>query len=158
MSVGIIILILCLIIVNRMGIIKEFNELPLYVKAIVITLLITMPFWFVILYLYFPALLTNDWYKIVGFCFVPCFVWYCLTLFASFLFSHFMNIDLNEFSRTIIFWAAVGFDTVFYLLVISVLLIVLKIQFEYFLAVIFGYKVIVLFLLKPYTNKLKQIL
>ena len=139
-----------------MGIIKEFNELPLYVKSIIMTLLITMPFWFIILFLYFPSLLQNDWYKIVGFCFVPCFVWYFLTLIGAFIAIHSIQIIGNEFSNSIIFWIIIAFDTIVYLIIISVLLILFRIKFEYFISILFGYKIITLFFIKPYINFFKK--
>lgn len=142
---------------NGMGWIKEFNELSLSVKSIIITLFITMPFWFVILYLYFPSLLQNDWYKIMGFCFVPCVAWYLLTLGTSFLFSLFWGIKRDDFLKDFDFWIATAIDTIIYLIVIAVLLIILNIRFEYFVLILFGYKISALFLLKPIARNLKKI-
>ena len=139
-----------------MGWIKEFNDLSLWFKSIVITLLITMPLWFFILYLYFPSFLQYDWYEILGFCFVPCFIWYFLTLSSLLILAYFLDADFNEISKDRLFWMATAFDTIFFLLVIAVILMILKIQFKYFVAILFGYKIISLFFIKTCANKLKK--
>jgi hypothetical protein len=51
---------------------------------------------------------------------------------------------------------ATAFDTIFFLLVIAVILMILKIQFKYFVAILFGYKIISLFFIKTCANKLKK--
>ena len=61
---------------NIMSCIKEFNDLPITVKAIIISILLFAPFWFMLLYFYFPAILQTDLYEKSMFVAFPVIIWY----------------------------------------------------------------------------------
>jgi hypothetical protein len=46
--------VLIIFLIYNMGILKDFNEFPVYVKSSIITLAIVIPFWFVIIYCFYP--------------------------------------------------------------------------------------------------------
>jgi hypothetical protein len=136
-----------------MGIIKEFSELPLWVKSIILTILTTIPFWSIILIIYFPEILDMDWYKIIGISFVPSLVWYFLNFLSGYI-AYSVVADFEQLSKNKILWITIGIDTILYLVIISALLISLKIPFITFLLILFGYKILVIPLLKPLVKAL----
>jgi hypothetical protein len=66
------------------------------------------------------------------------------------------KIELTEFTNNIAFWAFVGFDTVVYLISLSVFFIIFDMNFHWFLTIIFGYKILTLFFIKSFIRRMIQ--
>lgn len=95
-----------------MGWIKEFNDLPLPVKAIVISLTVVLPFWFIFLYLYYHQIADYPWYVILAFCFPPAFGWYVLSVFQHTIIAKITNRGYTHISKDKAFWISVAADTI----------------------------------------------
>lgn len=139
------IIFILLIFLCYMFSIKEFNDLPLPVKSIVITVMAIMPFWFLILWLYFPVFADLEWYKSLLFCFVPSSVWYLLGLASNFIIMHRLDLDLEELSEDKFFWISIALDLFLYLILIGLACFLFRVPFGWFIGILFGLKILVIF-------------
>lgn len=141
-------------IFSDMSWIQDVKDLSISTKSILLSLIPITLLWFIIEYLYFPLIITYTWYVILAFCFLPAIFWYGL----QFLFMYFLatktKLDFKEISTDIKLWIALGADASIYLVLVALFPIILKVPFEYFLLVIFGYKVLCFFLIKPISNNI----
>lgn len=139
-----------------MGMIKDFMNLPIYVKGVICTIALVLPFWFIIGAIKLPWLLTSSWYVIMLVISGPAIIWYGLSIIMVYLTLHSAGLKMNEESNDMMFWVAIGIDTVVYLVVISIVLILLKFDLLVILAILFGYKILAIAFANQIGKRLKK--
>jgi len=158
---SILIIIFVVYIIDKMSIIKDFNNLPIYVKGIVITILFVLPFWSVILAYYFKGFIQLDIFKIMFFSFIPSLIWASLFIIGARLTENEMRFldqhdEIKEPLNNKVFWIATATDVLIYLIVLGIVLICLNVNFTTFMISIFSYKVATLFFIKPFLLILRR--
>lgn len=132
------------LVFRDMSWIKDINELPLSAKSFGISVICFMPFWFMILYHYFPRILEIGWYEKMLFVFVPTILWYGLEYLAMYNGIAFFNAidrrsdDVHSAPK---FWIVVVADGVFYLAVITLIAYYFKFDFETFAWAAFSFRI-----------------
>jgi hypothetical protein len=125
---------------DGMGIVKDINELPLATKAIFISLCIFLPCWSIILYYFFPLILNLEWYKILGFAFVPTMIWYALEYgtvkFALSSLYKTYQIQLSDKVE----WIITIMDGMLYLILLTIIAYYSHFTFETYLWIVFSFR------------------
>lgn len=122
---------------SKMGWIKEVNDLPLPVKAIIISIGVFMPFWFVLIYYFFPNILILGWYEKVMFLFVPTIIWYSLEYVSMLQYTIVLERatkrEPTDTDSDVSFWVIIALDGILYLIIIGIVAFYFKMSFESFL-------------------------
>ena len=131
---------------NDMSIIKDINELRMPVKAIIISICGFMPFWFVILYYFFPNILSIGWYEKLMFLFVPTIVWYGLGYVSMKQYVSVLERAIkqapSDTHNDVSFWTVVAIDGLLYLIIITIIAYYFKLTFEVFLWIAFLFRLV----------------
>lgn len=149
--------ILIVYLIYDMSILKDFNEYPIYIKSSIITLLFVIPFWFGIIYYFNRGIIELDWRFSLIFALIPSLLWNFLFILGSYLLIHFSGQDFSSVKNNAEFWVMVAIDTVIYLVVLSLILMLTNMPFKMFLINIFGFKLLALIGIKPYGKLIKYI-
>lgn len=149
MNTTILIIIFVFIIFRDMSWIKDFNQLPMYIKSIFITLLLVLPFWFFIIWNYYPMLSNQKWYIILTICLVPSIIWYSINIASSYIASFSLKEDINLKTKDVTFWFIIGIETIIHLVVMSLIMIGIGFTFKQLIIGMFFYKLLFLIFTKP---------
>jgi len=147
-------------LITDMSLVKDINELPLTVKAVIVSICGFMPFWFLILYYFFPDIMGLGWYEKAALVFIPSFVWFLLEIATMYLciecLSLLYGIKIRIGSD---FWVVSFLDGLFYFGLISIIAYYGNFQFEKYIWTIFLFRVTfvaLFFAMSIYLNKNKN--
>jgi len=129
---------------NIMSLLSDLKEYPIWVKSMVVSVILFIPFWFIILYYFFPLILTVGWYEKLLFIFVPAFIWYGIDVVIHKLLTPVLENYFEQKLSEKEFWILVFFDAFIYLLPMFLVAFYLKLTFEQFCWIAFGIRFICL--------------
>jgi len=99
-----------------------------------------LPFWFIILYYFFPHILEVGWYEKLLFLFVPASIWYSMEVVIHAIFIPLLEERNREKLSPKEFWFIVLLDAFLYLIPLFILAYYLKMTFEWFCWIAFGFR------------------
>jgi hypothetical protein len=145
---------------NIMSFLSDLKEYPVWVKSMVVSIICFIPFWFAILYYFFPLILAVGWYEKLLFILVPASIWYVMEVAIHKLVTPILESHFEEKLSEKEFWFLVLVDAFIYLLPVFLVAYYLKFTFEQFCWVAFGYRFVsliyVAFAFITFTKKQKK--
>ncbi|MBX7141359.1 MAG: hypothetical protein K1X63_09800 [Chitinophagales bacterium] len=143
----ILVLFFILKLLEKMGLIDELKSLPLWQKAIVVSVAILLCFWFAIFYVFNAELVELPFYKSLLIIVVPSLVWYGLELAKLSIGVQAMRKGANINPKGLEFWVMVLIDGIVYLILIFLILYFSKITLRNFMIVAFSIELLQLIVL-----------
>lgn len=143
---------LLIYLISRMSIIKEFSELNLKTKSIIISVCINCLFWFLLIFYHYPIIKDYTWYVIVALVLTPSICWFALFYASTHILLKKNGIEVSTYFNDSKFWINLCIDNVIYIVVPSIIMIYFGLSLFHIVFILLIYRIIVLLIAYTFGN------